>query len=90
MIEVFKQNKKQDLKQRLFLLFLTRVLLVRLSQQILIGVLRKLWPHLLNELISVFEVKYENDQAIDTDNIDLTIEAIKLVELLSSLNIEDF
>jgi len=46
-----------------------------------------LWPHLLNELISVFEHKNtENDK----DSTDLTIEAIKLVELLSSLNIEDF
>jgi len=49
--------------------------------------LRKLWPHLLNELISVFEIKQEN---MDKENTDLTIEAIKLVELLSSLNIEDF
>ena len=48
--------------------------------------LRKLWPHLLNELIAVFEVR-EN---MDKENTELTIEAIKLVELLSSLNIEDF
>lgn len=27
---------------------------------------------------------------MDTENTDLTIEAIKLVELLASLNIEDF
>jgi len=38
-------------------------------------------------LISVFEIKVET---MDKDNTDLTIEAIKLVELLSSLNIEDF
>jgi len=28
--------------------------------------------------------------SLDKENTDLTIEAIKLVELLSSLNIEDF
>lgn len=50
--------------------------------------LRKLWPHLLNELISVFEVK--QGETMDKENTELTIEAIKLVELLSSLNIEDF
>lgn len=50
--------------------------------------MRKLWPHLLNELISVFEVK--QGETMDKENTDLTIEAIKLVELLSSLNIEDF
>lgn len=47
-----------------------------------------MWPHLLNELISVFEVK--KGETMDKENTDLTIEAIKLVELLSSLNIEDF
>jgi len=62
-------------------------MLIRLNKQTLTEALRKLWPHLLNELISVFEIKNEE---MNRDNIDLTIEAIKLVELLSSLNIEDF
>ena len=75
------------MKQRLFLFFLTRVLLIRLNFQTLTEALRKLWPHLLNELIAVFEIKVET---MDKDHTDLTIEAIKLVELLSSLNIEDF
>jgi hypothetical protein len=48
-----------------------------------------LWPHLLQELISVFEIKKQNNIS-DDEVTDLTIEAIKLVELLSSLNIEDF
>jgi hypothetical protein len=88
MIEVFKQGAKSDIKQRLFLLFLTRVMLMRLNFNTLTETLRKLWPHLLNELISVFEVK--ETQIMDADTTDLTIEAIKLVELLASLNIEDF
>ena len=41
----------------MFLFFLTRVLLIRLNTVYLIDTLRKLWPHLLNELISVFEIK---------------------------------
>lgn len=61
-------------------------MLIRLNFQTLTEALRKLWPHLLNELISVFEIKVD----MDKENSDLTIEAIKLVELLSSLNIEDF
>lgn len=88
MIEIFKQKDKKDVKQRLFLFFLTRVLLIRLNFQTLTEALRKLWPHLLNELISVFESKQEGN--INSDESDLTIEAIKLIELLSSLNIEDF
>ena len=87
MIEVFKSKQKNDIKQRLFLFFLTRVMLIRLNFQTLTEALRKLWPHLLNELISVFEAKDVTDKE---ENTDLTIEAIKLVELLSSLNIEDF
>lgn len=31
MIEVFKQKQKNDYKQRLFLLFLTRVILIRVN-----------------------------------------------------------
>mmetsp|Transcript_1941 Transcript_1941/g.2802 ORF Transcript_1941/g.2802 Transcript_1941/m.2802 type:complete len:314 (-) Transcript_1941:287-1228(-) len=88
MIEVFKQKQKSDLKQRLFLCFLTRVMLIRLNFNTLTEALRKLWPHLLNELISIFEVK--QGETLDQENTDLTIEAIKLVQLLSSLNIEDF
>ena len=61
---------------------------MRLNFNTLTETLRKLWPHLLNELISVFEVK--EAQTMDADTTDLTIEAIKLVELLASLNIEDF
>ena len=63
-------------------------MLMRLNINALTETLRKLWPHLLNELISVFEIK--QDEHMDKDNTDLTIEAIKLVELLASLNIEDF
>lgn len=95
MIESFKQRSKEksDIKQRIFVFFLTRVILIRLNFQTLTEALRKLWPHLLNELISVFEIKQEQPQQngqLDKENTDLTIEAIKLVELLSSLNMEDF
>ena len=66
------------------------MLLIRLSLQTLTDVLRKLWPHLLNELISVFEARANENGGTERENTDLIIEAIKLVELLSSLNIEDF
>mgnify|MGYP006091951501 CR=1 FL=1 len=66
------------------------MLLIRLSLQTLTEALRKLWPHLLNELISVFEARTSEAGGTDRENTDLIIEAIKLVELLSSLNIEDF
>lgn len=98
MIDVIKKREptNRDIKQRIFVFFLTRVMLIRLNTQTLTEALRKLWPHLLSELISVFETRSIDVEAgtknnmIDRENADLTIEAIKLVELLSSLNIEDF
>ena len=69
-------------------------MLIRLNTQTLTEALRKLWPHLLNELISVFEIRAEENEKttaiMDQENSKLTIEAIKLVKLLASLNIEDF
>jgi hypothetical protein len=54
MTEGFKTNKKyKELRIQLFLL--TRVLLLRLQSHTLADALRKLWPHLLNELVSIFE-----------------------------------
>lgn len=44
--------------------------------------LRKLWPHLLDELVCIFE---ENPP-----DYHLLFEAIKTIELMSCLNIEDF
>ena len=81
MTEGFKTNKRyKNLRIQLFLL--TRVLLLRLSTNTLTDALRKLWPHLLNELVSIFE-----DTQLD---VALTFEAIKMIELMSSLNLEDF
>lgn len=89
--EIFKLKQKTHIKQRIFCLFLTRVLLTKLDMNMLTSVLRYLWPHLLQELISVFEIKQGSfTEGSDQEITDLTIEAIKLVELLSSLNIEDF
>ena len=52
MTEGFKTNKSnKDLRIQLFLL--TRVLLLRLSPNTLTDALRKLWPHLLNELVRI-------------------------------------
>jgi hypothetical protein len=47
--------------------------------------LRKLWPHLLNELETIFRTSPSNGNTTR-----LVIEAIKVVELMSALNIEDF
>lgn len=64
---------------------LSRILMLRLSTQTLAEALRKLWPHLLNELVQVFDVPQGEQH-----DFYLSIEGIKLIELMSQLNIEDF
>ena len=66
------------------LFLLSRILMVRLEAASLADALRKLWPHLLAELVSVFDTS-QNDR-----DFLLQIEGIKIVELMSQLNLEDF
>jgi hypothetical protein len=87
-ISNLRKDFKSHTKVHIFLLFLTRVMLMRLSENALIETLRKFWPYLLNELITIFSLK-DDDWKIQ-QNRELAIEAIKLIELLASLNIEDF
>lgn len=68
-----------------------RVGLIKQDTKQLIQFLKSLWPHLLSELVSIFEVNKETYNEIEKYYTNqLTIEAIKLIELLSSLNLEDF
>lgn len=84
MTEGFKNTSKdRELTIQLFLL--SRILMLRLSTVALAEALRKLWPHLLNELVNVFDVQTSTER----DYL-LQIEGMKIVELMSQLNIEDF
>ena len=84
MTEGFKaSNKDREMRMQLFLL--SRIIMLRLTSTQLAEALRKLWPHLLAELVSVFDVPTGQKR-----DYWLTIEAIKIVELMSQLNIEDF
>lgn len=84
MTEGFKnQDKNEDMKQQLFLL--SRIMMLRLTSSKLEDALRKLWPHLLNELVQVFDPSKGKKR-----DLVLTFEAIKIIELMSQLNIEDF
>jgi hypothetical protein len=86
MTENFKMSHL-DYKVRIQLLLLCRIILLRLSHENLVESLRKLWPNLLNELINILENKDEVD---NEDWYALQLEALKLVEILSLLNLEDF
>jgi hypothetical protein len=66
--------------------------MLRLKEKQLEDALRKLWPHLLNELVLVFDgpkdVKRSEDEV--KRHLQLTREAILIIGLMSQLNIEDF
>ena len=77
------------------------MLLLRLQTTTLTDALRKLWPHLLNELESIFRDKDSTSGVLPggkdkaalkekQDAMNLVFEAIKVIELMSALNIEDF
>ena len=84
MTEGFKaSNKDREMRMQLFLL--SRIIMLRLTSTQLAEALRKLWPHMIAELVSVFDVPTGQKR-----DYWLTIEAIKIVELMSQLNIEDF
>lgn len=84
MTEGFKNNTK-DREMRMQLFLLSRIIMLRLTTDQLAEALKKLWPHLLAELVSVFDPA-PNERR----DLFLTIEGIKIVELMSQLNIEDF
>ena len=55
--------------------------------------LRKLWPHLLAELVSVFDDSHTISGKLGSHtecDVWLIAEATKVIELMSELNIEDF
>ena len=85
MTENFKMSHL-DYKVRIQLLLLCRIILLRLSHENLVESLRKLWPNLLNELINILETNDIKNE----DGCGLTLEALKLIEVLSLLNLEDF
>ena len=86
MIEGFK-NHRMNTALRIQLFLLCRIIMLRLPPKKLEEAMRRLWPHLLSEMVSVFEVHPEK---LDLAALELTFEGLKLIELMSQLNIEDF
>lgn len=88
MAEGFK-NLSKDTEMKVMLFLLSRILMLRLSTVNLAEALRKLWPHLLNELVNAFDTNNTHKKHSAEDFM-LYAEGIKLIELMSQLNIEDF
>lgn len=79
MTEGFK-NSQKDSEMKAILLMLSRILMLRLSTLNLAEAMRKLWPHLLNEMVSVFD---RGDEYSMLEDYKLAIEGVKLIELMS-------
>ena len=83
MVDSFKaSDKAESFVRSLFLL--SRILMLRLSKRKLTEAMKKFWPHLQSELVLVFE----DSNKIIGQNVKK--EAIKVVELMSQLNIDEF
>ena len=64
--------------------------MLRLGTKKLAEALKKLWPHLLTELVSVFDEALSDKTEGNNPDYTLIKEAIKIVELMSQLNIDEF
>lgn len=62
-----------------------RVLILRLSLATLNEVLRKIWPILITLMMTIFTRAHESK-----GNLKVMLEALKLIELISIKNIEEF
>lgn len=102
MADSFKAQQK-EVTFVISLFLLSRILMIRLGSRKLDEVLKRLWPHLLAEIVQVFdesqkgaeitasaETPYLNGTGDQTNMHTLAMEAIKIVELMSQLNIEEF
>ena len=83
MVDSFKaSDKAESFIKSLFLL--SRIIMLRLSKRKLTEATKKFWPHLQAELVAVFD---DPQQSIGQN---VKKEAIKVVELMSQLNLDEF
>ena len=84
MSEVIKTSETQHSSMLILILFIVRVLILRLSSASLKELFRNIWPMLLTLLVQVFDKKNTKQ------NPNLILGALKLVEQISVCQIEEF
>lgn len=75
-------SENPTLEAEIFLMI--RVMFLRFSHDNLIEMLKNVWPIIYAELVNVINNKKKNG------TLDLTLSSLKLIELLSLANIEEF
>ena len=83
MVESFKENDKGE-SFIISLFLMARILMLRLSKRKLTEAMKKFWPHLQAELVATF------DDPAKAIGHNVKKEAIKVVELMSQLDILAF
>jgi hypothetical protein len=63
--------------------FTLRIMVLRLSAPVISEMWPRIWPHVLTELLTIFQPQSA------VDNL-LKVEAVKFLEILSTLGIEEF
>ena len=64
-----------------------RILFLSLTTKALNTLFKTLWPMILSLLMTIFNLKKENE---DPKILNLTLSALKLIELISFLQLEEF
>lgn len=75
-------NENPPLEAEIFLMI--RVMFLRFSHENLIEMLKNVWPIIYSELVNIINNKKKSNP------LDLTLSSLKLIELLSLANIEEF
>jgi hypothetical protein len=75
-------GENPTLESEIFLMI--RIMFLRFSHENLIEMLRHLWPIIFSELVTIINKKKK------TNSLDLTLSSLKLIELLSLANMEEF
>ena len=75
-------GENPPLESEIFLMI--RIMFLRFSHENLVEMLRHLWPIIFSELVTIINKKKK------TNSLDLTLSSLKLIELLSLANMEEF
>lgn len=76
---------------KILILFCLRILILRLGEASLNEMFfRNIWPILLTLLIEIFEKKDNDNGKLDKQQVNVRLAALKMIELLSICNIEEF
>ena len=67
-----------------------RILILRLSSKTLNSLFKNIWPVLLSVLIQILSKKSNNVSSNNAKNPNLVLSALKLIELISIVQFDDF